>query len=89
MPVIAMLLAVASTRPRKAQQLKFTARMSKLSDLQPAVLAASVSRLVPQLTENALMKMGGNLLGASSGSVLYQCAWQLLPSASASCCCDL
>ena len=49
---------------RKPKQLALKQSMSKLSDLGPALLATSVARLMPMLTENSLMKLGGDLLEA-------------------------
>ena len=49
---------------RKPHSLRFTGRLSKLADLPPAVLATSLSRLLPMCTENSLMKLGGDLLEA-------------------------
>ena len=49
---------------RKPKQLLLKQNMAKLSDVGPALLATSVARLLPMLTENSLMKLGGDLLEA-------------------------
>ena len=64
-----LLLYSACCLSRKATALKFTNRVSKLADLLPALIATALSRMVPCLTENSLMKLGGELLEAHPGFV--------------------
>ena len=49
---------------RKEKALRFGPRISKLSDLSSWLLATCLARLLPFLTENSVMKMGGELLEA-------------------------
>ena len=61
---------------RKPKNLQLGTRVTRLGDLTPGLLATAMCRVKPDLTENTLFALGGELLEACADFVL--CGNELL-----------